>query len=95
MIGKIDAADEAIVISKVIVVDEADESNKAIVVDYANDAVLYSLTKYSAIFAEVQEYFRITASDNQLGQRSLCSLRSNSWYQLDNQLEIVVEKRLV
>ena len=95
VIGKIDAADEAIVISKVIVVDEADESDKAIVADDANDAVLYSLTKYSAIFAEVQEYFRITASDNQLGQRSLCSLRSNSWYQLDNQLEIVVEKRLV
>jgi len=28
--------------------------------------VLYSLTKYSAIFAEVKGYFGITAPDNQL-----------------------------
>jgi hypothetical protein len=56
--------------------------------------VLYSLTKYSAIFAEVKGYFRITAPDNQHGQRSSCSLRSKNWYQLDNQLEVVVKKRL-
>jgi hypothetical protein len=57
--------------------------------------VLYSLTKYSAIFAEVKGYFGITAPDNQLGQRISCSLRSKNRYQLDNQLEVVVEKGLV
>ncbi len=95
VIGKIVAANEAIVINKLIVVDEADESDKAIVADDANGAVLYSLTKYSAIFAEVKGYFGITAPDNQLRRRSLCSLRSKSRYQLDTQLEIVVEKGLV
>ena len=74
VIGKIVAANEAIVIDEVIAVNEADESNKA-VVDDANGAGLYSLTKYYAIFAEVKEYFGITAPDNQLGKRSLCSLR--------------------
>jgi hypothetical protein len=72
-----------------------DESDKAIVADDANGAVLHSLTKYSAIFAEVKGYFGIIAPFNQLGQKSLCSLRSKSWYQLDNQLEIVIEKELV
>jgi hypothetical protein len=50
--------------------------------------VLYSLTKCSAIFAEVKGYFGITAHDNQLGRRSSCSLRIKSWYQLNNQLKI-------
>ncbi len=80
-------------------VDEANEANEAhetIVADDANGAVLYSLikTKYSAIFAEVKGYFGITAPDNQHGRRSLCSLRSEYRYQLDNQLEVVVEKGL-
>ena len=57
--------------------------------------VLYSLTKYSAIFAEVKGYFGITAPDNQLGRRSLCSLKSKNRYQLDNQLEVVVENGLI
>ena len=56
---------------------------------------LYSLTQYSAIFAEVKGYFGITAPDNQLGRRSLCSLKSKNRYQLDNQLEVVVEKGLI
>jgi len=43
----------------------------------------------------VKGYFGITAPDNQLGRRSSCSLRSKNWYQLDNQLEVVVEKGLV
>ena len=43
--------------------------------------VLYSLTKYSAIFTEVKGYFGITAPDNQLGPMSLFFLKSN------NQLE--------
>ena len=37
---------------------------------------LYSLTKYSAIFAEVKGYFRTTAPDNQLGPMSSFSLKS-------------------
>ncbi len=43
--------------------------------------ILYSLTKYSAIFAEVKGYFGITAPNNQLGPMSLFFLKSN------NQLE--------
>jgi hypothetical protein len=43
--------------------------------------ILYSLTKYSAIFAEVKGYFRITAPNNQLGPMSSFFLKSN------NQLE--------
>ena len=65
------------------------------VADDADGAVLYSLTKYSAIFAEVKGYFGVTAPDNQLGRRSSCSLRRKSRYQLDHQLEIVVEKGLI
>jgi hypothetical protein len=110
VIDEIVAADEAIVIDEVIAVDEtilddaaneafvvdaANEANEAFVADDADGAVLYSLTKYSAIFAEVKGYFGITAPDNQLGQRSSCSLRSKNRYQLDNQLEVVVEKGLV
>jgi hypothetical protein len=87
-----DAANEAI---EAIVVDATNEANGAFVADDADGAVLYSLTKYSAIFAEVKGYFGITAPGNQLGQRSSCSLRIKSWYQLDNKLEVVVEKRLV
>ena len=87
-----DAANEAI---EATVVDAANEANEAFVVDDANGAVLYSLMKYSAIFAEVKGYFGITAPDNQLGRRSSCSLRIKSRYQLDNQLEVVVEKGLV
>ncbi len=64
---------------------EADEANKTIVAGDANCAVLYSLTKFSAIFAEVKGYFGITAPDNQLGQRSSRSLRS--WNKIDNQLD--------
>ncbi len=66
----------------------ANEANEAFVADDADGAVLYSLTKYSAIFAEVKGYFRITTPDNQLGQRSSCSLRIKSRYQLNNQLKI-------
>ncbi len=87
-----DASNEAI---ETIVVDATNEANDAFVADDADGAVLYSLTKYSAVFAEVKGYFGITAPDNQLGRRSSCSLRINSWYQLDNQLEVVVEKGLV
>jgi hypothetical protein len=87
-----DAANQAI---EAIVVDAANKDNEAFVADDANDAVLYSLTKYSAFFAEVKGYFGITKPNNQLGRRSLCSLRIKSRYQLDNQLEVVVEKGLV
>ncbi len=87
-----DAANEAI---EAIVVDATNKANEAFVADDAKGAALYSLTKYSAIFAEVKGYFGIPAPDNQLGRRSSCSLRSKSWYQLDNQLEVVVEKGLV
>ena len=84
--AKADDVVEAIVI---------DAANYAIAADDANGAVLYSLTKYSAIIAEVKGYFGITAPDNQLGRRSSCSLRSKNQYQLDNQLEVVIEKGLV
>ncbi len=43
--------------------------------------ILYSLTKYSAIFAEVKGYFGITAPGNQLGPMSSFFFKSN------NQLE--------
>ena len=52
-----------------------DAANEAIVSDDADGAVLYSLTKYFAIFTEMKGYFGITAPDNQLGRRSSCSLR--------------------
>ncbi len=87
-----DEADESDYADEVDEANEANEAHKTIVADDANDAVLYSLTKYSAIFAEVNGYFGITAPDNQHGRRSSCSLRSKYWYQLDNQLEVVVEK---
>jgi hypothetical protein len=35
-------------------------------VDCVNDGFLYSLTKYSATFAEVKEYFEIDERDNEL-----------------------------
>jgi hypothetical protein len=73
-----------------------DAANYAIVADDANGAVHYSLTKYSAIIAEVKGCFGITAPNNQLGRRSSCSLRSKNRYQLDdNQLEVIIEKGLV
>jgi hypothetical protein len=93
-----DSADEAADAAETTEVDEADVANYAIVADNVDGtAVLYSLTKYSAIFAEVKGYFGITAPDNQLGRRSSCSLslRSKNRYQPDNQLEVVVEKGLV
>ena len=62
-------AEEAIV-TKEIEAYVIDAANYAIVADDADGAVLYSLTKYSAIFAEVKGYFGITAPDNQLGRRS-------------------------
>jgi hypothetical protein len=37
--------------------------------------VFYSLTKYSATFAEVKEYFGITAPGNQHGRKNSYSLR--------------------
>ena len=94
--AKADEADakEAIV-TKEIKANVIDAANYAIVADDANGAVLYSLTKYSAIFVEVKGYFGINAPDNQLGRRSSCSLRSKNRYQLDNQLEVVIEKGLV
>ena len=73
-------AQEAIV-TKEIEAYVIDAANYAIVADDADGAVLYSLTKYSAIFAEVKGYFGITAPDNQLGRRSSFFLKSN------NQLE--------
>ncbi len=68
VIEKIIAVDKAIVIDEVILI------NKAIVADEAkaNKAIwfccccLYSLTKYSAIFAEVKGYFGIFEHNNQL-----------------------------
>ena len=102
VINKIVAADEAIVIDDEAILDDAankaivvDAANYAIVADAADGAVLYSLAKYSAIFAEVKGYSGITAPDNQLGRMSLCSLRSKNRYQLDNQMEVVIEKGLV
>ena len=98
MIDKIVVADKAILdnaANEAIAVDVADKANEVFVADNADGAVLYSLTKYSAIFTEVKGYFRITTTDNQLGRRSSCSLRSKNRYQLDNQLEVVVEKGLV
>jgi len=89
-VSEANEADEA---SKAITTDatnasnKADLANEAIVADNVDGAVLYSLTKYSAIFTEVKGYFGITAPDNQLGRRSLCSLKSKNRYQLDNQLE--------
>ena len=80
-----DSADKAADAAETTEADEADVANYAIVADDADGAaVLYSLTKYSAIFAEVKGYFGITAPDNQLGRRSLCSLKSKIRYQLDN-----------
>ena len=62
------------------------EANYAIVDDDVDGAaVRYSLTIYSAIFAEVKGYFGITAPDNQLGQRSSCSLRIWGGDVFDNQ----------
>ena len=90
-----DSADEAADAAEITEADKADVANYAIVADDVDGAVLYSLTKYSAIFAEVKGYFGITAPDNQLGRRSLCSLKSKNRYQLDNQLEVVVEKGLI
>jgi len=72
-------AEEAIV-TKEIEANVINAANYAIVADNANGAVLYSLTKYSAIFAEAKGYFGITAPDNQLGRRSSCSLRSKNRY---------------
>ncbi len=90
-----DKANKAIATDVTNATNEADLANDSIIADDADGAVLYSLPKYSAIFAEVKGYFGITALNNQLGQRSSCSLRSKTWYQLDNQLEVVVEKGLV
>ena len=71
-----DSADKAADAAETTKADEADVANYAIVADNGNGAaVLYSLTKYSAIFAEVKGYFGITAPGNRLGQRKLCSLR--------------------
>ncbi len=64
--------------------NELDELDGHVVVicrlrlDDAITITLYSLTKYSAIAAEVKEYFGISAPNNQHGQRSLCSLRSQN-----------------
>ncbi len=91
-----DSADKVADAAETTEADKADVANYAIVADDVNGAaVLYSLAKYSAIFAEVKGYFGITVPDNQLGRRSSCSLRSKNQYQLDNQLEVVVEKGLV
>ena len=92
-----DLANKAADVAETTEADEADVANYAIVADDVDHgaAVLYSLTKYSAIFAEVKRYFGLTAPDNQLGRKSLCSLRSKNRCQLDNQLEDIVEKGLV
>ena len=55
--------------------------------------VLYSLTEYYAIFAEVKGYFRITAPDNQHEQRSSCSLRIWNQNIVDNQLGFLCSLR--
>ena len=65
------------------------EANYAIVADDVDGAaVLYSLMKYSAIFAEVKGYFGITAPDNQLGRRSSCSPRIEEEMYLTINLEL-------
>jgi hypothetical protein len=46
-----------------------------VLLDDAMAITLYSFTKYSAMVAEVKEYFGISTLNNQHGQRSLCSLR--------------------
>ena len=52
-----DSADEAADAAETTEVDEADVANYAIVADNVDGtAVLYSLTKYSAIFAEVKGF---------------------------------------
>jgi hypothetical protein len=65
--NKADSVDKAADATETTEAGEADVANYAIVADNVDGAVLYSLTKYSAIFAEVKEYFGITAPDNQLG----------------------------
>ena len=62
-------------------------------VDCVEDGFLYSLTKYSAIFAEVKGYFGRTISNNQRKRWSLCSLRMQDQVKFNNQLER--ERRLV
>ncbi len=62
-----DEANESDYADEVDKANEANEAHETIVADDANGAVLYSLTKYSAIFAEVKGYFGITAPDNQHG----------------------------
>ena len=65
-----DSADEAADAAETTEADEADVANYAIVADDFDGAVFYSLTKYSAIFAEVKGCFGIIAPNNQLGRRS-------------------------
>jgi hypothetical protein len=76
-----EANNEEVIVTKEIKANVINVDNYAIVADNANGAVLYSLTKYSAICAEVKGYFGITSPDNQLGRRSSFFLKSN------NQLE--------
>jgi hypothetical protein len=59
-------------------------------VDCVNDGFLYSLTKYSAIFAEVKGYFGIDERDNELELVIVNDgfLRILDQIIFDNQLEV-------
>ncbi len=52
-------------------------------VDCVNDGFLYSLTKYSAIFAEVKGYFGIIGLNNQLVGKVRSCLHSLRTQQVD------------
>jgi hypothetical protein len=51
--------------------------------------LLFTLTKFSSIFAEAKGYFRVTTPNNQHGQKSSCSLRMQDQSKINNQLEVV------
>jgi hypothetical protein len=62
-------------------------------VDCVDDGFLYSLTKYSAMFAKMKGYFGRMISNNQRKRWSSCSLRMQNQVKFNNQLE--PERRLV
>jgi hypothetical protein len=49
----------------------------------------FTLTKFSAIFAEAKGYFRVTTPKNQHRQRSSCSLRMQDQSKINNQPEVI------
>ena len=50
--------------------------------------ILYSLTKYSAVFAKRKGYFGIMISNNQCRRWSSCSFRMRDHVKFNNQLEV-------